>query len=163
MKIPQFVSSLFSRPQKSENTSPNPTTMQPSANKSLNVDAFIEDFKLYVASRYKSDNGSTTIERFANYARIAFASDAIGLTLLLIEKSNGVLNLPDSTLLIGNLKSGKNHDSLQSNAKNLTVDLGTLCVMHNIRHIAPAFYKSVPDSPQLVREAQVPCIRLYDI
>lgn len=136
--------------------------MQLSVTPSLNVDAFTEDFKLYVASRYKSANGSTTIERFANYARIAFTSDAIGFTLMLIEKSNGTLNLPDSTLLIGNLKSGKSHDSLQSDAKNLTVDLGTLCVMHNIRHIAPAFYKSVPNSPQVVGEAQVPCIRLYD-
>lgn len=162
MKIPQFVSLPFSRPKKSENTSPSPTTVQPSANTSLNSDAFIEDFKRYVASRYKSDNGSIAIERLANYTRIAFTSDTIGFTLMLIEKSNGALNLPDNTLPIGNLKVGKDHDFLQSNAKTLTLDLDTLCIMHNIRHIAPAFYSSAPDSPQVVREAQIPCLRLYD-
>ena len=154
------VKNLFGHKALHEEKQTEPTTQQPSVSYQR-LKAALAEVEKYLADNFGTVHSALTYEEYTNGISLTSDDPTFSTALVILTETNGILNLPDSVILLGYVKTDKGDDYLIEHLGNFIKYLMKLGTTHGIQHFAIAFSKERYDYPNIVQSADVTCLRLY--
>ena len=154
------VKNLFGHKPHSEEKRIEPTTQQPSVS-DQRLKAALADVEKFLADNFGTATSALTYEEYTNGISLTSDDPTFSTAVVILTRTNGMLNLPDNVILLGYVKTDKGDDYHIEHLGNFIKFLMKLGVEHQIQHIAIAFSKAHYDHPNAVKTADVTCLRLY--
>ena len=152
------VKNLFGHKALHEEKQTEPTTQQPSVSYQR-LKAALAEVEKYLADNFGTAHSALTYKEYSNGISLASNDPTFSTALVILTETNGILNLPDSVILLGYVKTDKGDDYLIEHLGNFIIFLKRLGVKHRIQHLAIAFSKE--HYPNAIQSADVTCVRLY--
>ena len=154
------VKTVFSRKAHHEEKPVEPATQETQTTDQRLRDALAEVEK-YLADNFGTAPSAMTYQEYSNGISLTSDDPTFSTALVILTETNGILNLPDNVILLGNVKTDKGDDYLIEHLGNFIIFLKRLGIKHRIQHLAIAFSKEHYDTPYDVKTADITCVRLY--
>ena len=146
------VKTIFGRKADHEENQPN------SAQRVRNA---LADVEKYLADNFGTASSALTYKEYNNGISLTSDDPTFSTAVVILTRTNGMLNLPDNIILLGYVKTDKGDDYLIEHLGNFIIFLKRLGIKHRIQHLAIAFSKEHYDTPYDVKTADITCVRLY--
>lgn len=121
----------------------------------------LADVENYLADNFGTRPSVLTYKEYSNGISLTSDDPTFTTAVVILTRSNGMLNLPDNVILLGYVETDKGNDYLIEHLGNFIKYLMKLGTTHGIQHLAIAFSKAQYDHPNAVKTADVTSIRLY--
>ena len=154
------VKTIFSLKASHEERQTEPTTQQPSVS-DQRLKAALAEVEKYLADNLGTAPSALTYQEYSNGISLTSDDPTFSTALVVLTQTKGMLNLPDSVILLGYVKTDKGDDYLIEHLGNFIIFLKRLGIKHRIQHLAIASSKEYYNTPNAVKTADVTCIRLY--
>ena len=154
------VKTVFSRKAHHEEKPVEPATQETQTTDQRLRDALAEVEK-YLADNFGTAPSAMTYQEYSNGISLTSDDPTFSTALVILTETNGILNLPDNVILLGNVKTDKGDDYLIEHLGNFIIFLKRLGIKHRIQHLAIAFSKEHYDTPYDVKTDDITCVRLY--
>ena len=154
------VKNIFTHKADHEEKTVEPTTQEPQTTDQRLRNALAE-VENYLADNFDTRSSVLTYKEYSNGISLTSDDPTFSTALVILTETNGILNLPDNVILLGNVKTDKGDDYLIEHLGNFIIFLKRLGIKHRIQHLAIAFSKEHYDTPYDVKTADITCIRLY--
>ena len=154
------VKNLFGHKALHEEKQTEPTTQQPSVS-DQRLKAALAEVEKYLADNFGTAHSALTYKEYRNGISLASDDPTFSTAVVILTRTNGMLNLPDNIILLGYVKTDKGDDYLIEHLGNFIIFLKRLGVKHRIQHLAIAFSKEHYDTPYDVKTTDITCVRLY--
>lgn len=118
--------------------------------------AAFADVEKYLAERYGTTTPALTYKDYANGATLVSNDETLGISLILLNTSEGLMNLPDNVMILGYVNSANGSEWLIGEVGSFLSFLKSICEEHKIQHLAIAFSTDKHDHPATVKEADKP-------
>ena len=154
------VKTVFGHKALHEEKQTEPTTQQRSVS-DQRLKAALAEVEKYLADNFGTAPSAMTYQEYSNGISLTSDDPTFSTALVILTETNGILNLPDNVILLGNVKTDKGDDYLIEHLGNFIIFLKRLGIKHRIQHLAIAFSKEHYDTPYDVKTADITCVRLY--
>ena len=154
------VKNIFTHKADHEEKTVEPTTQEPQTTDQRLRNALAE-VENYLADNFDTRSSVLTYKEYSNGISLTSDDPTFSTALVILTETNGILNLPDNVILLGNVKTDKGDDYLIEHLGNFIIFLKRLGIKHRIQHLAIAFSKEHYDTPYDVKTADRTCVRLY--
>ena len=154
------VKTIFYRKANHKEKPTEPTTQQPSIT-SQRLKAALAEVEKYLADNFRTASSALTYEEYNNGISLTSDDPTFSTTVVILPRTNGMLNLHDNVILLGYVKTDQGDDFFIDHLGNFIIFLKRLGIKHRIQHLAIAFSKEHYDTPFDVKNADITCIRLY--
>lgn len=121
----------------------------------------LSEVEKYLTDNYGTSLSAITYKEYTNGASLESKDPTFSTAVAALTSTGGMLNLPDNVLLLCYVTTDKGNDYLIEHLGNFIRFLMKLGRTHQIQHLAIAFSKDTDDLPNVVKTADVTCIRLY--
>ena len=153
------VKTLFSH--KAHNEEKPEPTVQETQKSDQNLRNALADVEKYLGDNFGTVSFALTYKEYNNGISLTSDDPTFSTAVVILTRTNGMLNLPDNVILLGYVKTDKGDDYHIEHLGNFIKFLKKLGVAHQIQHLAIAFSKERYDYPNIVQSADVTCLRLY--
>ena len=154
------VKTIFGHKAHSEEKPVEPATQETQTTDQRLRDALAEVQK-YLADNFGTASSALTYEEYTNGISLTSDDPTFSTALVVLTQTKGMLNLPDSVILLGYVKTDKGDDYLIEHLGNFIIFLKRLGIKNRIQHLAIAFSKEHYDTPYDIKTADITCVRLY--
>ncbi len=166
MTVSQNLNQLLSRVKtifshKAHNEGKPEPTVQVTQKSDQNLRNALADVEKYLANNFGTATSALTYEEYTNGISLTSDDPTFSTAVVILTRTNGMLNLPDNVILLGYVKTDKGDDYLIEHLGNFIIFLKRLGIKHRIQHLAIAFSKEHYDTPYDVKTADITCVRLY--
>ena len=154
------VKTIFGHKAPHEEKPTEPTTQQPSVS-DQRLKAALAEVEKYLDDNFGTEPSAMTYQEYSNGISLTSEDPTFSTAVVILNRANGIYNLPDNVILLGYVKTDKGDDYLIDNLGNFIIFLKRLGIKHRIKHLAIAFSKEHYDTPHDVKTADITCVRLY--
>lgn len=117
----------------------------------------------YLTETYGVSEDDIVYGNHANGVSLKDKSPTFGVGLAILNQTHGLYNLPDNVMCIFWMKSDNGEDWTLAEGYKLIKFLAHICVKYRIQHLSFPSSKPSPNDPNVVKEADVTCYRLYNV
>lgn len=121
----------------------------------------LSEVEKYLADNYGTTPSAFNTKEYTNGASLESNDPTFSTAVVALTSTGGMLNLPDNVLLLCYVTTDKGSDFLIEHLGSFIRFLMKLGRTHQIQHFAIAFSKDTDDLPNVVKSADITCIRLY--